>query len=369
MMSARLRVVQIEAVYPKYANDFYARSPHLKYASFDTQIESILASGWSGGQNVVPYMNPSQWQRFYIIPKLVLPQLAWAKQLGIPQSQCSLRGILYEQISAIQPDVIYLSDIGSFDFSILDGLKKKPLIVAWLATRFPPNIPWSQIDLLLSGVSAIRDEALKRGVQAVNDFNSAAPTFKGLPQNLGSCSTARAGLAFSGSFQRGYHDDREKMLTRLASERPNISIDIYTEQPFSVPLKSALRFHEPVFASDVVATYANHAIVIDGRADFGLQEKRFCRDTSNMRIFEATRAGSLLLTEYAPNLEHMFDIGKEIICFRSEEELIELVTYFERDENSREMQVIARRGLNRVLSSHMVEHRAAEFEKILMCFV
>jgi hypothetical protein len=364
-MTIRPRVIQIEAVYEQFASNLYARWPGLDALSFETQIRTILDSGWSGGQNVVPYLNPSRWERFYLLPKLVAPQLAWARQAAVPQAKWNLREILCQQIKAIEPDVIYLSDLGSFDFSILDELNQRPLMVAWLATRLPPGIPWSRIDLLLSGIGAIREEALRLGVRKVQDFNSAAPSFRGLTPGFSPTNNASPGVVFSGSFLGGYHDDRAKLLARLAVERPQIPVDVYTGQPFQLPKACPLRFHAPVFAAEVVETYANHAMVVDARAEFGLKETRFNRDTSNMRIFEATRAGALLLTEYAHNLESMFEIGSEIICYRSEEELIDLVSFYSNKKHVEARLRIAQKGFKRVLKSHTIEHRAVDFESIL----
>jgi len=364
-MPVRLKIVQIEAVYQQFTDSLYAKWPGLHALGFETQIKTILDSGWSGGQNVVPSLNPSAWERYYIIPKLIASQLAWARQKGIPESHWNLREILSVQLQTINPDVIYLSDLGSFDFSILDELKRRPLVVAWLASRFPPGFPWTKVDLLLSGISAIRDEALRKGVRAVENFNSAAPSFR----SSNSGSERREGgpvkIGFSGSFFGGYHDDRAKLFVKLAYALPEVSVNLYTGQPYQLPEHCPLHFFEPVFAADVVDTYASHDIVVDARADFGLGETRFNRDTSNMRIFEATRAGSLLITEYAPNLEEMFEIGDEILCFRSEEELFELASHYGNSRMDNTRRIIATAGFNRVLACHTIEHRAAEFDLIV----
>jgi hypothetical protein len=361
----RPRVVQIEAIYEQFARVLYTRWPGLENLSFQSQIQAVLDSGWSGGQNVVPYLNPSNWERFYLLPKMVAPQIAWAKERGVPPVGWNLRDILFLQLQDIDPDVIYLSDLGSFDFSVLDQLKRKPYVIAWLATKFPLDIPWSRIDLLLSGIGAIRREALRLGVKAVRNFNSGAPSFRGLSWHSAAHKANPMSIGFSGSFLGGYHDERAKMLSRLSAERPHIPIDIYTAQPFGKRSSSTIRFHGPVFASEVVETYARHLIVVDARAEFGLAEVRFNRDTSNMRIFEATRAGSMLLTEYAPNLESMFMLGREIICYRSEDEFIDLASYYSDINHANELKSIAQGGFRRVLAEHTIEHRAEEFERII----
>jgi hypothetical protein len=327
------------------------------------QIKFILDSGWSGGQNVVPNLNPGRWSRHYLIPKLVPVQAAWANEHSLPEKRRNLRDILAEQLTAIQPDVIYLSDLTSFDFSILDELACRPLVVAWLASRLPSGVPWQRIDLLLSGIGAIRTAALSKGVKDTANFNSAAPNYQ-LTAGCDSDYESR-GIAFSGSFLGGYHDERAQSFIRLAGAIDSVPFTIFTENRFSVPPGCRLRFESAVYASKVIETYSRHRVVVDARADFGLDESRYNRETSNMRIFEATRAGSLLLTEYAPNLESMFDLETEIVCYRSDDELISKARYFTSEAGATSAGRIAQNGFRRTLSEHTIERRAERFDDLV----
>jgi spore maturation protein CgeB len=359
------KIVQIESIYPKFAGLLYKKFPDLGSKGFECQVDAILKSGWSGGQNIVPYLNPQKWDRHYLIPTLAPVQLAWVRDRHCDKKEIGARAILRAQLDLIEPDVIYITDIGAFDFSILDELKRRPLIVAWLASRFPNSVHWGKIDLLLSGIDAIRNEALRRGVRAVSDFNSAAPSFQSIKASLLLPESSVNSLVFSGSFFPGYHDQRALMLMQVAVEVPAVSIDIYTENSFPISRDSSIRFKPPVFGSEVIQTYSRYPLVVDARADFGLNEIRFNRDTSNMRIFEATRAGSLLVTEYAPNLEVMFDIGKEIICYKSEGELFEHVSFYLSDRGRKDRESIAVAGFQRTIKCHTIEQRALQFDSLI----
>jgi spore maturation protein CgeB len=66
---------------------------------------------------------------------------------------------------------------------------------------------------------------------------------------------------------------------------------------------------------------------------------------NNLRLFEATGVGTLLVTDWKAKLHDMFEPGKEVIAYRSAEECAELVKYYlEHDE---ERQAIARAGQQR----------------------
>ena len=59
------------------------------------------------------------------------------------------------------------------------------------------------------------------------------------------------------------------------------------------------------------------------------------------------------LCEYAPGLEHFFEVGKEIDIFHDKEELLEKVKYYLVHEEEREK--IAQKGYERALKDYAVE--------------
>lgn len=65
--------------------------------------------------------------------------------------------------------------------------------------------------------------------------------------------------------------------------------------------------------------------------------------------------GGVYLTSFNPDLAEHYDIGKEIVCYRSYEELVELVRYYlRRADESRQ---IAQRGRERCMREHRWLHR------------
>ncbi len=73
------------------------------------------------------------------------------------------------------------------------------------------------------------------------------------------------------------------------------------------------------------------------------------------RVFEVTGCGGFLLTEYAPGLDELFEIGKEIDAFRTQEEMAEKVKYYLAHEKERA--AIANAGLLRAQKDHTYAKR------------
>jgi spore maturation protein CgeB len=84
---------------------------------------------------------------------------------------------------------------------------------------------------------------------------------------------------------------------------------------------------------------------------------------NNMRLYEATGVGAMLLTDKKDNLGDLFEIGKEVVAYTSVDEAIELIQYYL--EHSNEANEIALAGQRRTLSEHTYEHRMKELLPLL----
>jgi spore maturation protein CgeB len=75
----------------------------------------------------------------------------------------------------------------------------------------------------------------------------------------------------------------------------------------------------------------------------------------NQRVFDAPASGGFLLTDFKPQLNELFQVGKEIICYRHPEEIPELTRYYLRADRARDE--IVSRGRQRILAEHTYKHR------------
>jgi hypothetical protein len=79
---------------------------------------------------------------------------------------------------------------------------------------------------------------------------------------------------------------------------------------------------------------------------------------NNMRLYETTGVGTLLLTDWKQNLPEMFDPAAEVAVYRSPEECIEKIGYYLKEEGERSR--IARAGQERTLREHTYRQRMAQ---------
>jgi hypothetical protein len=114
--------------------------------------------------------------------------------------------------------------------------------------------------------------------------------------------------------------------------------------------KRKLSFKEKVYLHELSSLYGRSKIVFNHTAD---QIKAF-----NMRIFEGMGCGALVLTDYTPEQELLFQDRTHYVLYRSGKELLEYMEYYL--NNPKEAQRIARAGQEYVRQSHTYEHRAKQ---------
>ena len=125
-------------------------------------------------------------------------------------------------------------------------------------------------------------------------------------------------------------------------------------------LKERFNLHyERCFLEEMAEVFSRSKIVFNISA----------RDDLNMRVFEALCSGSMLLTDEArgSGLTDLFEDREHLVIYRDERELVELASYYLREEKEREE--IARRGMEEVLKRHTYQHRVKEMVERLRPFL
>lgn len=115
--------------------------------------------------------------------------------------------------------------------------------------------------------------------------------------------------------------------------------------------------HDPVADADYIGLFSASLIslgfLILGDTHRTLRPLRQVR----LREFEATMAGGFYLTGWLPELSLHYEIGREIECYRSREELIDKCRFYIEHTGARE--TIRRAGHARALRDHTWEKRFA----------
>jgi spore maturation protein CgeB len=84
---------------------------------------------------------------------------------------------------------------------------------------------------------------------------------------------------------------------------------------------------------------------------------------NNMRLYEATGVGCLLVTERGRNLTELFEPGREVVAYEDEDDLVEQLRHYTVHDDERRR--IAAAGQERTLREHTYVQRMRELAAML----
>jgi spore maturation protein CgeB len=162
-------------------------------------------------------------------------------------------------------------------------------------------------------------------------------------------------FSFVGGISR-HHEGTIPLLEYLA-ENTDIRFFGYGAQglPTSSPIRK--RHGGEVWGMDMYRALARSRITLNRHINVAEN------NANNMRLYEATGVGSMLLTDRKDNLGELFQVGHEVITYSNKEEAAELVRhYLDHPDETRQ---IAAAGQARTLHEHTYSRRMGELVHIL----
>jgi hypothetical protein len=264
-------------------------------------------------------------------------------------------GILAAQIQRYKPDVLinYATELNG-DF--LRAMKPYVrLMVGSFASPLPKGFSVAVYDLVLSVVDNFVDYFRRQGVRSERLRFGFEPT---ILERL-SGSKRSIPVSFVGNLHN-VHASRRDWLEHVCRETP---VEVWSPcLPGFADTSAVKRSHrgcawgvemyEILRTSQI--TLNHHIDVAEGYA-------------GNIRLFESTGAGALLITDWKKNLAEMFEPGKEVVAYRNHAECVDMIRYYM--EHGQERAAIARAGQQRTLRDHNYYNRMGELVDIVAGYV
>jgi spore maturation protein CgeB len=260
--------------------------------------------------------------------------------------------VVAAQVEQFNPDVILNCDALRFSADFLRRLKSNSrLLVGEISYPIADDIDLHVYDLIISAAPhyvkrfrrlGIRAEALRLG------FESSILDRLGPPPS-------QDGVVFIGAL--GNHHRHRRRLLEEVSRR--VAISCWGSGAESLAPDSPLRqcVQPPLWGYDMYRQLQQARIALNVHIDVAENQ------AGNMRLYEATGVGTLLITDDKENLRELFSPGQEVVTYRSPDECAELITYYLKHE--RECAAIAAAGQARTLRDHTYNRRMREFVDLL----
>lgn len=342
----------LNTYYEAFLRAFYAAHSQLLAASYAEQLQALRAEMFGDSDFYSYYLEKAGWRAEDIIINCEALQKAWAQEKGVVFN--SMMGLVVEQIKHIKPEVLYVQDMHVVKGDFLELLRPYvELIVGQAASALPADTPIGGYDLVVSSfphfVARLREKGIAAFYQPLAFDTRVLSKIERIPYN-------ERPIEFS--FVGGISSAHSNALSALESLCEKTYINIWGYGRESLNPNSAIHGHHQgeVWGRKMFQTLASSKITWNRHVEAA---EEFA---NNMRLFEATGCGALLITDYKQNLDELFEIGKEIVAYRSVDECVALVQYYLR--HPEEAMEIAAAGQARTLKEHTYEKRmikTAEF--------
>lgn len=343
--SRKLKIVFLINYYGMYLNSFTRKHPQLKTLNYSDANALMMSDFFGAYCSYSMELSSLGHDSQVIVPNFEIFQKKWAQENRYTYDKSNwLKDIAIEQIKRLKPDVLFFgSNFELYDNDFLDQLKiYAKHLVAWTSCPIPQEVSHKKFDLVFTSLPYYVDLFRSR------DINCELIHAAFDPQILKYITQRKQwNLSFIGGFSEAHHY-RYEVVSHLVKEVNmqvfgyGLETSRFVKPIHFVPLIRKIK--KPVFGIEMYQTLASSKITLNVHAELA-------KDNSvNMRLFEATGSGTLLLTDYSDSLSVFFEDNKEVITFRSKEEALDKANYYLKNESLATS--IAQRGQQRTLNHY-----------------
>lgn len=331
----------VNTYYPGFVNNHYSSHPGLNEQRYDDQLASIQAEYFGDSDFYSSGMIAAGWSASEVIANCEPLQNAWARENDFIGTGLN---ILVEQIKRINPAVVYLQDLSLATSDLIRSIREYTgMIVGQIASPVPPTASLSDLDIIISSfphfVERFRDAGITSYYQPLSFEPRVLDVLKKQDYEYP--------VTFVGGISPA-HGNGLDLLEYLVDRTP-IEFWGYGAETLPDNSKIKARHHGEVWGHTMFNVFHNSYITVNRHIDVAEN------NANNMRLFEATGCGALLITDYKDNLNELFVVGEEVVAYRSPEECAALVKYYL--EHPEEGRRIAEAGQRRTLSEHVYARR------------
>lgn len=341
----------LNTYYPGFLTHHYRSMPERASQPYEAQRFALQQACFGDSDFYSSGMGLAGWHAEDVIVNCTLIQETWAREQGF-RSHGQLLDITIEQIRQKRPEVLYLQDLGLATKEFLSCIRPHvKVIVGQIASPIPTQAELKGLDLIFSSFPHFVEEFRTQGITAYYQPLAFEPR---IAQSLATSERVHA-VTFVGGFSPA-HNERQLFMASLAKLVPLECWGYGTDSLRAAGIEQT-RLHGEVWGNDMFSVLRRSQITINHHIDVAQTY------ANNMRLFEATGCGALLVTDYKDNLHDLFTIGEEVVAYRSMEECAALVRYYL--AHPEEARRIAERGQARTFRDHTYAKRMAKTAEIL----
>jgi SAM-dependent methyltransferase len=349
---SKLTCLFVNTYYSSFIHKFYSINPEyceIKYADQKVLIQNTLfgeSDFYSSG------LVDHGWDADDIIVNCGPLQKKWAQETG---TRADGLEIAINQIKTARPHVVYLQDLNIATNEFLAEIRQYTHIVAGqIASPISKKTDYSKIDIIFTSFPHFVERFRSAGITAYYQPLAFAPKVLNVVPN-----TEYNDRSIKCSFVGGISEAHRKGYQLLDELADKVPIKFFGYGAELLPPHSRIKQNHfgEVWGKEMFGALTASKITVNRHIDVAENY------ANNMRLFEATGCGTLLITDHKDNLDDLFEIGQEVVAYRSIGDCVELIKYYL--QNPHEANIIASAGRARTLKQHTYSMRMRQTSEIL----
>ena len=328
-----MKIQFLTTYYDPFLRSFYGNTPEFNTYTYQQMLDRLLDQYFADTGALYYYATQHQFNTSLIIANCEPLQKQWAKENNISYSEANWQyEIALAQIKNFNPEFFYIESVFHFYGSFLKEAKSYcKNIIAWISTPIDDQLQMNDIDLVLSSTPDFVQSFRSKGIKSeymlpafdARIINHLPPTKKNIP------------FSFVGGWS-AVHVNRKIALQYLVKKT---AIQLwgygYEKKKYS---KKKLEYYINLVApkkDEILDAYNGevwglemYKIIQRSFITFNIHESLLNGRVGNMRMFEASGVGTMLLNDNGSNLADIFIPGKEIETYNNFEEAVEKINYY-----------------------------------------
>lgn len=367
-----MRILLLNTDYNPFIRWFYGSRPGLASASYEEQARARSESRFGTADFYSKNLRAAGHEALDVHANIMPLQRAWASEHGVelpPEKEWSFRlrrkcfpwfqrtasirwmfEAIRRQVKWFKPDVLLNLAMDTVSGAFLKTLNV-PFVAGQIAAPLPVGEDFSAYDLILSSLPNFVEHFRTLGVES----EYLAFAFEPTASAARPASERDIAVSFVGSFFDA-HSGRTRLLERLCE---NLPIDVWGHGLENIAAGSPIRkrYRGEAWGAGMYEVLGRSKITLNGHIGIAGEY------ANNMRLFEATGSGALLVTDAKKNLAEMFDPDREVVTYRDADECERVIMRYLSDETERA--AVAAAGQRRTLVEHGYGKRMRELADIL----
>ena len=377
-----LRFTRISTIYPEALKIIKKKITSSKKNDYDKILKNIFSYKFGESNNITKELSKKNYKCNEIVANVDFLQQKWKNQFLIKKNN---EDVIFQQIRHYRSNIIYFGNYSLLNKKLIFNLRQLnhvKLIIVFHCSPVTPSIKeiLKLADLVITCTEGYRKELqfkIKRKVYKINHaFNL---------DNFGTTKTKKRkyDITFIGSLflKSGFHKNRINLIYELLRNFKNsyiavnfpiknfVHLIIYLfNSKLIFSLKKTINLlnkifyiyfksKKPIYGKEMLKILGNSKILVNSH----IENTKYA---GNMRLFEGTAMGCLVLTDEKNGLNEIFRIDKEVITYSSVSNLLFKIKKCLK--NPRMLSTISTNGQKKTLKNHNYKNRSKILNNIII---